>query len=243
MKYFNIILFLCCSSVVNGDDPSESLHFNLYYGQITHLNGESLNEFEQMIKSVYQDMAIPLEIVQSFPATPMLQYQVTRSFGNMKVGSFYAHNATGGRLHYADYSGSATVDHIMDNTYFGVNFQYRFLHTAHMRVFQSNQAGILQSNFEVTEKIKIWDQETSERTSFESTAYFMEPGLELDIVFLKVIHLGGYVGAKLFIYSLPYHLPNNKDAKLATGYKDYVKPDWIEANIALKIGVSLGKSP
>jgi len=241
MKFFIIILYLVCAGVLSGYETPGSLHFNIYYGQTSQLHGESLQEFEQLIKTAYEDMDIPLEIVQSFPSSVMLRYEVTRSFGKLQLGLSYANSATGGRLHYADYSGSATVDHIMDNSYFGVNIQYCLIQGAHVGILQSNQLGMLQSSYETTETIKIWDEATSNHISFESTAYFIEPGLEINFNLLDFINVGAYVGPKLFIYSLPYHLPDNKDAKLTSGYNNFVKPDWIEANVALKIGVSLGK--
>ncbi|NQV50982.1 MAG: hypothetical protein HQ507_10815 [Candidatus Marinimicrobia bacterium] len=241
MKFFKIILYCVCAGVLHGYETPGSLHFNISYGQTTQLYGESLQEFEQLIKNAYQDMDIPLEIVQSFPSSAMLRYELTRSFGKLQLGLFYANSATGGRLHYADYSGSAAVDHIMDNSYFGINIQHCLIQGAHVSVLQSNQLGMLRSSYETTEKIKIWDEETSEHYSFESTAYFIEPGLEINFVLLKFINIGAYVGPKLFIYALPYHLPDNKDDKLTSGYNKFVKPDWIEANVALKIGFSLGK--
>jgi len=234
-----ILLQLLASLVQSADTTGNKHHFDVSGSQTIYWGAESLKEFEESIEGQYASIGIPLKVVQSLPATPSLRVRVLRYFPRYSAGAAFSLSGTGGRLHYADYSGSATVDYKISNNSYSLVVRSKNFGNSKIRFHQANQINLKQSVCILTETVEVWDESTSDKLTMESLAYSVEPGVEIEMAVFDGLSFGFYMGADITMYADAFHLPGNKNAKLQFGQGQELKPDWIELNIGLKlIGLS-----
>ena len=86
----------------------------------------SMKSLKEMQKAEFPS-PIPLEIVESFPSRAGFEVSILRSFGNFSLGGFLSKASTGGRVSYADYSGSINHDIVVNNTVLGIQLENAFI--------------------------------------------------------------------------------------------------------------------
>jgi len=233
---FKIIKYLLLSGLIScAYGQNSDFSVKLQYGRINYNDLGSMKDFQQMIEATYAQLGLPVKSVQSFPDAPELTYIYVRDFPEISVGIFYNSSASGGRFHYADYSGSITFDYILNNQRYGFILSPPEFKLGFLRFSQTLQLGRMLSRFEFHEDVKVWDQTQTDRTSVETVVYFIEPGIDLKLINWHKWSLGTYLGANIPLFAKPYHLRRNEKAMLSFENGHKLKADWKE----IKLGVTL----
>jgi len=221
--------------IAQADETQNGYLFEVMGGQTAFGKMESLRDYEKSIQANYAAVGIPVKVVQSFPATPSLRVRFLKHLTKQSIGLSFSHSGSGGRIHYADYSGSATVDYTLSNNSFSLVFRTLNLGNSRFRIYQFDQLNLKKSVYNLEETFKIWEESTSDELSVESLSYCFEPGLELETTIWKYFNLGLYVSADIILHANSFHLPGNKDAILQFGNRQELTPDWIEFNAGIKL--------
>ena len=221
-------------AIIHAGEFQSGYSFDAMRGQTAFLTVKSFHDFEESILAEYTQVGIPVKVVQSFPASPSLRFRLLKHFSQQSIGLAFSHSGTGGRLHYADYSGSASVDYTLSINGYSLVFRTKNLGQPKFRIYQATQLGIKTSQLELSETFTVWEESESEKFKVENISYCIEPGIELEMTIWKGISLGIYAGADIIVYSDAFHLPGNKEAKLMFGDREPLKADWVEFQMAIK---------
>ncbi len=235
-KYVSALVLIWVM-IAQADETQSKYLLDATYGRTVLGSMESLHEFEKSIQANYFESGIPVKIVQSFPAAPSFRIRFLKHLTKQSVGLSFSHSGSGGRIAYADYSGSTTDDYTLSNNNLGFVYRTLNLGNSKIRIYQSDQLNLKKSVFILEETLKIWDENSTDNLRVESLSYCFEPGLELEKTIWKGFSLGLYLSADIILYSNSFHLSGNKDAVLQFGNRQELIPDWIEFNAGIKLFV------
>lgn len=91
-------------------------------------------------------------------------------------GTNFSYLTTGGRLHRADYSGSYSIDMIMNGFRLGAFYRYYFqTKISPLSIYFQVSPGVLFSNLEIKEQIKIYSESEQETKELKGVGIYLEP--------------------------------------------------------------------
>lgn len=186
MKKFVILIFLCFP--INVLSQGWSFEYSIGYGSY------QLSD----IKSIQHSMTGNYGL----KATDFFPNHITHSFalGYIKernyLGSNFSYITTGGRLHRADYSGSYTVDIIMNGYRIGIFYRH-FINTrfSSLSLYLQVSPGILFSRFKLNEQVDIYSKSAQENTEMKGFGLYLEPTIGVKYNFSNYLQFslgGGY---------------------------------------------------
>jgi len=110
--------------------------------------------------------------------------------GNSHFGSNFSYLTTGGRLQRADYSGSYTVDMIVNGYKLGAFYRY-YLKTEISPLFfyLHFSSGVLFSNLKMKEQINIYSESVTESYKLKGVGIYIEPNIGLKYLLTNKICL------------------------------------------------------
>lgn len=115
---------------------------------------------------------------------------------NNCFGAQISYLTTGGRLHRADYSGSYTVDIILNGYKMGAFYKHYFLPAkSALNVYMQFSSGLLSTGFRMKQTMKIYTESDTETSSLAGTGIYFEPLIGTSCRVAKGFHLtlsGGY---------------------------------------------------
>ena len=116
--------------------------------------------------------------------------------GHHHFGSKFSYLTTGGRLHRSDYSGSYTVDMIMNGYRLGAFYRY-YIKTGFspLYVYLQLNSGVLFSNLRMEERVNVYSESAQEITKLKSVGMYIEPTIGATYRFTDWLHFsigGGY---------------------------------------------------
>ena len=150
------------------------------------------------IKSIQHSMlsSYGLKETDCFPG--YITHSVALGFvaGQYHFGSNFSYLTTGGRLHRADYSGSYTVDMIMNGYRLGAFYRY-YINTGFspLHLYLQLSPGVLFSNLKMEERVNIYPESAQETTKLNGVGMFIEPTIGATYHFNDWLHFslgGGY---------------------------------------------------
>jgi hypothetical protein len=116
--------------------------------------------------------------------------------GHRHFGINFSYLTTGGRLNRADYSGSYSVDMIMNGYRLGLFHRY-YNNTRFPRIFTYSQigAGVLFSSLKIEEKVNVYSESAQETSNLNGVGIYFEPTIGAKYRFTNRLHFslgGGY---------------------------------------------------
>lgn len=116
--------------------------------------------------------------------------------GHHHFGSNFSYLTTGGRLHRADYSGSYTVDMIMNGYRLGAFYRYNSeLGLSPFYIYLQIGPGILFSNLKMKEQVNVYSESAQETNKLNGVGIYLEPTIGVTYCFTDWLHFslrGGY---------------------------------------------------
>jgi hypothetical protein len=98
------------------------------------------------------------------------------AIGSHHFGSNISYLTTGGRLRKADYSGSYTIDMVMNGYRLGTFYRY-YIHTGFspLHIYLQISPGVLLSNLKMEEKVNIYSESAKESNTLKGAGIYIEP--------------------------------------------------------------------
>ncbi len=187
----------------------------LYYPIVTYSQGWSFEysagygtyELED-IKNLQQSMLdnsilsnYGLEETDCFPGNINHSVAIGYISGSHHFGAGYSYFTTGGRLHRADYSGSYTVDMIMNGNRFGAFYRYNTNSTVpHLNFYFQLGSGVMFSNLRIEEQVIIYSDSNDDTENLNGVGLYLEPviGAKYRLADWLNFSLGGGYQADIF---------------------------------------------
>jgi hypothetical protein len=136
----------------------------------------SMNSLKDVQQSLFPS-EIPLEIVESFPSRAGFEFNILRSFGKFSLGTGLSKVSTGGRVSYADYSGSINHDIIAGNTMGFLQLEYAFMQRESWELFFAMRNGVAISKMTYRTTLTLGEETDQIENNFKSLNFAISPGL------------------------------------------------------------------
>ena len=159
---------MCCS--IQSYAQSWSLDYSLGYGTY------QLDEVKAMQDMVLESNRYGLKETDYFSGHITHTLALGYATEYHHFGSNISYLTTGGRLHRSDYSGSYTIDMIMNGYRLGV-FYRNYLNTGFspLHIYLQISPGVLFSNLRMEEKAYIYHESAKESNTLKSIGIYIEP--------------------------------------------------------------------
>ena len=137
-----------------------------------------------------------LKETDSFPNYITHSVSLGYNAGRQHFGSNFSYLTTGGRLHRADYSGSYTVDMIVDGYRLGTFYRY-YIKTGFspLSVYLQISPGVLFSTLKIKEQVDVYSESAQETTELKGVGIYFEPTIGAKYCFIDWMQFsfgGGY---------------------------------------------------
>jgi hypothetical protein len=164
-----------------------------------------------------------LKVTDNFPGYITHSLSFGYSDKGHQTGSNFTYLTTGGRLHRSDYSGSYTVDMILNAYRTGVYYRnYIFSQIPDLYFYLQLGSGIILSRFKINEKIIIYDESLQENMKLNSVGFYLEPLLGASYAFTDRIKLSISAGYEVNIPGYLYLAKGKTEIKAQwDGYRVY----------------------
>jgi len=116
--------------------------------------------------------------------------------GRSHFGSSFSYFTTGGRLNRTDYSGSYTVDMIMNGYRLGPFYRY-YINTGFpdLYIYLQLSSGVMFSSLKMEEKVNVYSESAQETNKLKGVGIYLEPTIGATYRFTNWLHFslgGGY---------------------------------------------------
>ena len=181
-----LILILLLTYPISTYSQDWSLNYSIGYGTY------KLDD----IKKIQQSMLgrYGLKETDNFPGYFTHSLSIGFVRGSQLIGTNFSYLTTGGRLHRADYSGSYTVDLVMNGYRLGLFYRY-YSEFSKIIFYEQLGTGALFSNLRINEQVKINSESEGEVNRLKGTGIYLEPSVGVKYNFNKWVHFtlgGGY---------------------------------------------------
>nr|WP_319397653.1 hypothetical protein [uncultured Carboxylicivirga sp.] len=119
-----------------------------------------------------------LIVTDDFPGYINHTLNVGYAAGRHNFGGTFSYLTSGGRLHRADYSGSYTIDMIMNGYKIGAFYRYNIpVENSPVSVYLQVSPGVVFSDLTMEEDVNIYTENANENTKLKSTGIYIEPAI------------------------------------------------------------------
>jgi len=179
MKKLLIILLLYCP--IHAHTQGLSVEYSLGYDTY------QLDDIKNLQHSLLNTYG--LKETDRFPN--YITHSVSLGFvsGNNHFGSNFSYLTTGGRLNRADYSGSYTVDMIMNGYRLGA-FYRLYINTRFPRlyIYEQVSSGVMFSSLKMEENVNVYSESVQETNKFKGIGIYLEPSIGATYRFTNWLH-------------------------------------------------------
>jgi len=186
MKKLLIILLLYCP--IHAYTQGWSIDYSIGYGTY------QLDDIKSLQHSMLNNYG--LKETDCFPN--YITHSVSLGFitGRSYFGSNFSYLTTGGRLNRADYSGSYTVDMIMNGYRLGPFYRY-YINTefSPLYIYLQLGSGVMFSSLKMEEKVNVYSESAQETNKLKGVGIYLEPTIGATYRFTDWLHFsfgGGY---------------------------------------------------
>ena len=229
---FLVIIFLSLTGIVKAQvNVSGRIGLGFY-------SMSSLKDYQE--KRIEALSPIPAEIVTEFP--PYINYKAFISFpgkdNQTRFRFYYGFQTTGSRISLADYSGSLTLDLVVNGHMIGA--EYEAFSTPVFKVINLKGYlcfGTTTTVLKMDDHLVVGEENQGSSYTFYSHGIDIEPGLRATYKYKKLefgVSLGYLQDAVLYFY-----LKGNKDVKLGYDSEHLTYPGWSGVRLGMEVSVNL----
>ena len=147
-----------------------SFEYSLGYGAY------QLDNVKAIQNGILESNRYGLKEFDRFPDRITHTFALGYMVGSSHLGSNFSYLTTGGRLHRADYSGSYTVDMIMNGYRLGAFFrEHANIGDLPLQIYLQISLGALFSNLKMKEEIYIYSESAKESNTLKGVGMYVEP--------------------------------------------------------------------
>lgn len=191
---------------------------------------KSLKDMQQSFLSTN----IPLEVVESFPSRAGFELNILRSFGNFSFGIGFSKASTGGRVSYADYSGSINHDIVANNNMVSLQVEFSLTRKKAWELFFAMRNGVAVNLMKYKTTLTLGDDSDNIQNKFQSMNFALSPGLGARF-FYKDFFLHPEARYESHVVKGDLYYGNNTDMTLEVNSKK-VQMDWDGVRLSISVG-------
>ena len=180
---------------------------------------------------------IPLEIVESFPSRIGFEASVLRTFGNISVGLTASKASTGGRVSYADYSGSLNHDIIVNNTLAAIQLEYILSKKESWELLFTMRNGVAFNTMKYNTTLSLGNETDDLGAKFKSTNFAVSAGVGARFFFGSVF-IQPEFRYETHVAKGDLHNSNDPDVALEVN-NEKVQVGWDGLRLSLSLGYRL----
>ena len=141
-----------------------------------------LQDWQDAEREWFNDGGAPVAETDAFPPFLGLQAEVTRRVGPVRLGAHAGFGSTSGRLHYADYSGSAQADRRARRAFVGATAEFPVGSASDLVSVWAMLRGRLSFvRVDATRSLTLGDQAPRpQEQTYGAAPYSVEPGLAVE---------------------------------------------------------------
>ena len=202
VRFFAFIIVILGGTATPAVAQPDHLTFEvrLSYGIATYDMGDLPAWQQAQLESLRSELNVPVKIVDEFPAQfafrgDILLYEKIP----YRVGITAGYSSTGGRVHYADYSGSLRFDQIVSRTYGGGLVETRLTGgTSTLSLWAAGRLLIVGSTIKAKQVIEVQGSPQSSEIELTSPGLGFLPTLAVEWE-RKIVSARLYGGYELFV--------------------------------------------
>jgi hypothetical protein len=189
------------------------------------------------VQEALLESEIPLEIVESFPSRAGFEFSILRTFGNLSIGATASQASTGGRVSYADYSGSINHDIIVNNTIAGIQLENVLVKKEIWELLFSMRNGVAFNTMKYNTTLSIGNETDNLGEKFKSVNFVVSAGIGARI-FYKRIFVHPEFRYETHLAKGDLHYSNDPDVALEVN-DEKVQVGWDGIRLSLSLGFRL----
>jgi hypothetical protein len=177
---------------------------------------------------------IPLEVVESFPSRAGFEFNLLRTFDKLSLGTGFSTASTGGRVSYADYSGSIMHDIIASNMMVSIQVEYALVQNDGWELFLAMRNGLAMNTMTYRTTLTLGAETDEVKNKFKSMNFALSPG----------------VGARFFYGNFFLHPEARYESHIVKGDLTYSEDSEMELKVngskvqmdwdGIRLSISLG---
>ncbi len=224
-----LLMFLALA----GNAQNTSFEVKTYYGVY------NMADMQDMQQQARTNTDVPFRVIDE--VTGYWGYEIALGVtlpNTDQLNLFAGLNSTGGRLHYSDFSGSASFDQVLRGTHLGAEFLKRLSNNNGFTVEAGLRAGVSFTRLDLRSSLQLnTTGSSSEEQQFNSFAPHLGPRFAVRKL-LSNFYIGAFAGYD-YNFAGKLKLSTNKEAFLIDRNNDQIKADWGGFRIGLSLGIQL----
>lgn len=189
------------------------------------------------LKEVQQSLFpsnIPLEVVESFPSRTGFEFNLLRTFDRLSLGTGFSKASTGGRVSYADYSGSIMHDIIANSMMVSIQVEYALIKNEGWELFFAMRNGLAISTMTYRTTLTLGADTDEIKNKFKSMNFALSPALGARFFYGNFfLHPEVRYESHIVKGDLTYSSDSDEELKV-NGNK--VQMDWDGVRLSISLG-------
>ncbi len=125
------------------------------------------------------NLPFPAKVVDDYPNMPYYGLDFCVRMQNYELGLMYSLISTGGKVHYADYSGNYTLNNIINSEQYGFIMKLFILPNKLIKTQLLTNFGISNLSVNYAETLNVFNESQNSNDKIMREYPFLEPGLRL----------------------------------------------------------------
>lgn len=203
------------------------------------LGGFKMEEMKKHQSEIQIQFPTNVKIIESFPSYWGYELSITGEVREwLRLGGMIGITSTGGRMHYADYSGEIECDQITIAKMVALQGEVLLNPYEGPPIFFTCKTGAIFGNYVLDVLIDVNNNQDTEHLKFVANNVFIEPGLKISQHIFSHLSATLYGGYNINVYKDELKLADNKDLFLLDNSGKVVRLDWTGFRVNLGISVA-----
>lgn len=181
----------------------------------------------------------PSRVLEEYPAYYTFTGQIDAEFfEKIRFGIIVGYTSTGGRIHYSDFSGEISLEHLVSSLQVGVTAERLFIKNERFELGFYTRVSMLMTSLDFDNKLDLGVLSDRILVETRSKSIAISPGFRFRKAIFKGFYIGAGIGALIDIGATA-HLKGNTDALLLDGQGKELKANWSGLRLNLTLGFKL----
>jgi hypothetical protein len=229
----NFILFL---GIILPAQCFSQVHASFSFG----VAGFSMKEMKRYQPQIKMQLPVDAKIIESFPSYWSYEFSLTGEVNDwMRLGAITGYTSTGGRMHYADYSGEIACNQTTTAKMIGLQAEVLLNPNEGPPVVFVCKTGATLGHYTFDMLVDINHNADSEHYKFVANNAFIESGLNIYKQIIRNLSVTLYGGYNINVYKDKVKLTNNRDLYLLDQNGKPVHLDWTGFRVSVGISAKI----
>ena len=204
---------------------------------LEHYGLQDIRKWQEQEQGTLRGLGVPAEITDAFPAYPGLRVDVATQLPNgHRLGLSAGYNSTGGRVHYADYSGEVRTDWVVARRSVGLFLEQLANERATWAIPVTLRGSLDFARLRYETLARVGNDAEQGETEFSAWSFSVEPEVGVEVKTLGSTFVRATVG---FGYTFGGTLKLDGEPVGLAGASSPLKLHWHGWRTGLAVGLDL----